>query len=172
MCARARARVAVSLPLCLSTSLSLYVFVLHVYWPEQVLTHFDVFHRGTHGPVDDQPHRLMLKLWYSCPVSRLSVSLSVCVFLPVSLFLRLCVSVCVSAHSVAVCVALASANLVKNVSFCLLHFTFTLSKMAGTFDAKTTSTVRAGIINRSRTRTLHKCSASHARLLRMWRVRA
>ena len=28
-----------------------------------VLTHFDVFHRGTHGPVENQPHRLMLKLW-------------------------------------------------------------------------------------------------------------
>jgi hypothetical protein len=29
-----------------------------------VLTHFDVFHRGTHGPIEGQPHRLMLKLWY------------------------------------------------------------------------------------------------------------
>jgi hypothetical protein len=29
-----------------------------------VLTHFDVFHRGTHGPTADHPHRLMLKLWY------------------------------------------------------------------------------------------------------------
>jgi len=28
------------------------------------LTHFDVFHRGTHGPIEGQPHRLMLKLWY------------------------------------------------------------------------------------------------------------
>eukprot|EP01045_Picozoa_sp_COSAG04_P001203 COSAG04_NODE_38_length_33641_cov_13.222527_5_plen_194_part_00 len=30
-----------------------------------VITHFDVFHRGTHGPIDGQPHRLMLKLWYT-----------------------------------------------------------------------------------------------------------
>ena len=30
-----------------------------------VITHFDVFHRGTHGPHDGQPHRLMLKLWYT-----------------------------------------------------------------------------------------------------------
>jgi hypothetical protein len=29
-----------------------------------VLTHFDVFHRGTHGPVAGEPYRLMLKLWY------------------------------------------------------------------------------------------------------------
>ena len=29
-----------------------------------VLTHFDVFHRGTHGPVEGEPYRLMLKLWY------------------------------------------------------------------------------------------------------------
>ena len=29
-----------------------------------VLTHFDVFHRGTYGPYEEQPTRLMLKLWY------------------------------------------------------------------------------------------------------------